>query len=64
MEGDNGFGEAGGVGDWLIALELEERVKHRITCDELGYPMCEARYTSVADWEKENGKCWLEFLNL
>ena len=36
------------------------RVKHRITCDEQGYPFCESRYGSVADWEKEHKRNWIE----
>jgi hypothetical protein len=26
------------------------KVKHRICCDELGYPVSEAMYLSVWDW--------------
>ncbi len=27
-------------------------VRHRITCDECGYPACEARYNSVEEYWK------------
>jgi hypothetical protein len=52
------------IGCWMMDVDFDERVKQRIACDERGYPHCEARYTSVADWEKQTGKNWYEFLNI
>lgn len=33
-------------------------IDHRIACPEAGYPLCEARYTSIQDWEKDTGLIW------
>ncbi len=50
------------VGDWLIEFEQQERVKQRITCDELGYPMCEALFVDVQEWEQHTGLNWLQHI--
>ena len=53
--------EEDSVGNWMIQWELEQRVKHRIACDELEYPPSEALYASVHAWEKITGLDWLDY---
>lgn len=56
--------EPGGLGNWMIDWDLEERVKARIACPQKGYPLSEALYASIEDWEKANNQDWfLDYLN-
>jgi len=36
----------------------EQMVKHHIVCNELGYPLCEAHYIDIKDWETKTGRNW------
>lgn len=51
------------TGDWMIKYELEERVKHFITCEELGYPQSEALYGSIQEWEESKGLSWVKYIS-
>lgn len=53
-------GDEEGVGNWMIGYMRECMVKARIACPEAGYPACEARYLSIAEWEKATGKDFFE----
>jgi len=49
-------------GDWMIEAEKDFRVENRIACEERGYPLSEALYSSVEDWEKTNGRNWINYV--
>jgi hypothetical protein len=52
-----------GVGNWMMEEGHKQQVIHRIACPELNYPMSEALYPTIKDWELANDKNWYEYLN-
>lgn len=50
------------LGDWMIEWEQKERVRHRIACPEQKYPVAEALYPTIQDWEKANNDDWYGYI--
>ena len=48
------------VGDWMLGWNRQMMVEQRIACPEIGYPISEAKYQSIKDWETATGKIWYE----
>jgi hypothetical protein len=56
MDGD----EEDGIGNWMIGWMHEIMVEERIACPELDYPLSEARYASIEEWEAATGKVFFD----
>lgn len=45
----------------MSETQADRMIDLRIACPEAGYPLCEARYDSIEDYEQQTGcKFWLD----
>jgi hypothetical protein len=53
-------GDEEGCGNWMVGWDRQMKVEQRVACPEIGYPVSEALYANIEEWEKATGKVWYE----